>query len=657
VEPFKVIWSLGHGGRLDFDYARAIIDAAADMGVDGVEIAYPLEKLVTYREMPDVSAGGDTEEIEERLRVVQRIAEYATERGLRTGVWMREISGPAGLLELLPDMKAEDGLLDLESPLIAELITAKLDEFFEAAPDVDEVVLTLTETQVCALHRPFCSMPLEERALRIIKPVVESARSSEKGVVVRPFSALIEDERAVLEAVGRMGYEDLSVMIKTEPFDWHPFLPNHPLMKKVGAHELRAEADAGAEYYGQQEAPVVYVRHLIERLEGAADRGATTMTLRVDRGGRPALGALNEINLLAATAWAKNPDLDVDAFVAGWLKERMGAAPEGLAEMLEQTFEVWKNAFYIDGQPMSHHLFPSFDNAKHIQLFGLFEPAEHLRHMRENWGVLSDRATLPHDEIVKRKEEAVEMAAALEAWFESLAKGLAPAARQEARRGLARLTLMARAALALTRLTAAHLEDAWSAEERAVGPFDDEASAAKRMAAEVAAKEGEEFFGGMAGRLREFAERLEAERAFEMDRRRELSLEPGLVDYVLCGLASEGHKLGKRLHTGATRADAALRYRETGDGDCEGFGYEVKLPAGQACWLEIEMSGVGRMVEGMAWLGSKRFPLRSDAAEGETQTLRLHVPPGTAESPARVEIFSTTPRTLRVSEIRIRKAE
>ncbi len=657
MEPFKVIWSLGHGGPLNFDYAQRIIDAGAELGVDGVEIAYPVEKLVTYREMPDLCAGGDTEEIEERQRVVQRIAEYATSRGLRTGVWLHEISGPPGLLELMPEMRAQDGLIDLESPLIDELISAQLDEFFEAAPDVDEVVLTLTESQICALHRPFCSMPLAERALRIIKPVVESARYFEKGVVARTFSVLIEDERAVLDAVAKVGYEDLSVMMKSDLSNWSPFLPNHPLMRKVGAHELRAEADAGAEHYGGQAAPVIYARHIIERLEGAADRGATTITLRVDRRGQPALGTLNEINLLAATAWAKNPELDVDAFMAGWLKERLGAAPDGLAEMLDQTFEVWKNALYIDGQQMSHDRFPSFDDAKHVQMFGLFEPAEHLRHMRENWAVLSDRPTLPHGEIVRGKEEAVEMAEALEGWFQSLAHDLRPEARDEAARSLARLTLVARASLALTRLVAAHLEDAWGMEERAVGAFEEEAAAAESLAAEVAAREGGAFFGGVADRLKDFAARLRAERAFEMERRRDLSLEPGLVDYVLCGLASEGHKLGKRLHTGATRADEAARYRETGVGDCEGFGYEVKLPPGQACWLEVDLCGSGERVEGVAWIGSKRFALRGGGAEGEIETLRLHVPQGTAESPARVEIFSTTPRPVRVSEIRILRAE
>ena len=655
-EAFQVIWSFAHAAEPDFDHAKTLIDMGVGLGIDGVEIAYGLENCLVYTHMPALRRGGDTDEILAMQREIQRIAEYAAGQGLRVGVWLHEVSGPPGLLDLLPELRAADGFLDLESPLLAELIEAQINEFLDAAPAVDEIVLTLTETQVCVLRRPFCSMPPVERAAIVVNAVTEAVRYYGKGLVVRPFSALPEDSRAILEAAGKLRYEATSVMMKTEPADWNPFLPVNPLLRKVGRHELRAEADACGEYYGQTFVPACYPEYLLERLRAAAERGAKTFALRADRRGHSVVGTLNEINLIAATAWAKDQTVDVGRLWRLWMQARLGAAPDGLREILGQTFEVVKNSLYIDGQQISHDGFPSFEDAQRVQLFHLFEPAGNLRHMRDHWSILSDRATIPHAEIVSAQQETVEMAASLGAWFDSIASELSEEGRDQVRQGLARLSLVARSCLALVRAVAAHLEDAWRAEPRAVGAFDEEADRLLGLADEVAAAEGEEFFGHAPARMRGFVEALRRERRVDPPRRETLDAEPGLVDYVLCGLASEGHKLGRRLHTGGARLLGDTHFRESGVGECEGFGYELRVPPGQAFSLEIDMVGGRAPAEGVAWLGPNKFDLRCDAPEGRRQTLTFESPGGSAESPARLEIWSTGAEPCRVAEIRVKQA-
>jgi len=108
----------------------------------------------------------------------------------------------------------------------------------------------------------------------------------------------------------------------------------------------------------------------------------------VDRGGHhPSLGTpVNEVNVIAVTRWLHRPERALSAHFQDWLRESHGAASADLEEALEQTFEVVKRAFYLDQQSLSHHLFPSFAHAKHIQVFELFRPGQPLAHLALNWG-------------------------------------------------------------------------------------------------------------------------------------------------------------------------------------------------------------------------------------------------------------------------------
>ena len=653
MDESKVIWSLGHAGRPDFGQAKQIIDLGVKLGIDGVEIEPDVERCLTYEKLPQLRKGVDRDAALSTRDEVKRIAAYAKEQGLRVSQWLHELSGPRPLLDLWPELRADDGFLDLDSPRIRELILAQLDEHFDAVPEIDDITLTLTETQVCVMHRPYSDMPLLDRVLIVLNAVIEGVGAHGKGLIVRPFSALAEDYEAVLAGLERVEYGALAVMEKTEPSDWNPFLPDSPYLRKVGDLEIRAEADANAEYYGQTMVPACYPTYLIGRLRAAYDRDVRTFVLRADRRNRIAPGTLNEINLVAGTAWAKNPELDMEALWRGWLTGRFGGAPDGMAELLEQTFEVIKLALYIDQQQMSHDRFPSFENAKHVQVFHLFERAGNLRHMRDHWSMIADRKTRPHDEIIQEKEDAVAMAESLLAWFDGLSGAVSDQARQEIRRMLNGLALLARGSLAVVRCIAAHLEDAWRQRKRAVGPFEEEAQALLDAADQVAAEEGEEFFAEMPARMRGFVEGLRREREIELPRRKQLAEEERLVDYVLCGLASEGHKLSKRLHTGSTGLEGRRHYRAAGFGERQPFSYEIRLPKHEECRLEVTLAGSDADAVAEAWLGPHKLQLKPEAPELGASELAWPIAAGSVGSPARIEIWSTGSAPCRVSEIRV----
>lgn len=98
-------------------------------------------------------------------------------------------------------------------PFNSELITSRLREFFDLFPRVDEIVLTMTETRFPVFRRTFCSIPVSARVRRVLRAL----EPMEKQLVVRPFSALREDEVHVREAVERLQTRSISMMYKTGP--------------------------------------------------------------------------------------------------------------------------------------------------------------------------------------------------------------------------------------------------------------------------------------------------------------------------------------------------------------------------------------------------------------------------------------------------------
>ena len=655
-EP-KVIWSLGHGAEPDFDQARKTIDLGADLGVDGIEIACGLERCVLYTEMPELLGSVDEEEVLERRRVTQQIAHYARERGMSVGVWLREVTGPSDLLDAIPDLRADDGFIDFEGDRLGELIEAKVDEFFANVAEVDEVVLTLAGGPTGVFERPFCELTPEQRAQLVITAVADALRHIERGLAVRVDCREVEDGEAILRAVERVHYAPLTVVAGAEFPDANPFSSKSPFMRRVGRADLRVEADASARYYGKTIMPACYPEFLKDRLRFAVDHGAMSFSLRADCDGLAAAGTLNEINLLGPTAWARNQDVDPDNLWRLWLEGRLGAAPEGLVEMLDQTFEALKNALFIGCRPTSQRGFPSLDEAREERVFQAFERGAGSPLLSDDGELISEGSGASHAEIIRDKEHGAAMAAALAEWFETMAAELAPVWRDGLRRGLARLGLVARARLGLTRMVAGRFEALWRTEERSVEDCEMEAQGLLALADEIEEAEGADFFGSMPGHIRDFVAGVDLEQETDVPLREILNAESGLADYVLCGYLSEGHGLRKRAGAGGSREVCGRRVRESGVEERAGFSYELQVPAEAGFRLDVVLVGSGRPARGVVRLGPNEFDFCCDAAEGELQVESLPVLPGSVDSSARVEIWSSDVEPCRVAEIRVYSAE
>lgn len=638
--PLRVIWSAIHTGRFDEDYFHRVIDRAADEGVDGVELSGRNVSVASaYRAYPKLATSVDVAVADDRLAAIRRLSEHSVHRNLRFGIWHHEIHAPDNWLDRMPELRAADGLIDLDNPLLYRFITDKVRVFLDACPQVGEIVLTMTETLYPVFRRPFCAIPVPERVRRVLEAVIAATEPLCRRLVIRPFSALREDELHVREAIEQLSAKNVSVMYKTEPFDWHPYLMNEPLIGSIPRYEARAETDSGAEYYGQGVFPCSYSGHLEHRLRAAVEKGAATVVLRVDRGAVcPSLGnPVNEGNVIAPTRWARTPTRRFRECWEEWFRERHHAAPEGWFDLFEATFEVIGKSLYIGGQSYTHHKFPNHEHIKHVQGYGLFEENVTLSHMARNWGVLSDRRTLTHEAILAEKQEALATARKILADFDARAASLPRESREALRPLFARLPLLAETCLQFCRLALAHLEEVWKRPARCTADFACEAGRLRELADRIDRELGPEFWKDMAPCMRGIADALETERQLEFPLRQNVEARPALVDYVLCGFASEGHCLGKMLHSGRVLRLGDRLVRATGSGPDEGFGYTLRRDSGRPHRLTVTLAGQdGRQAPVLLDIGGVKRNIDSCALTGlrdlvfdvppaESRELRIHL--------------------------------
>ncbi len=643
-----IIWSLGHGAPLQFTQAKAIIDLGLEYGIDGIELRPCLETFLLYERLPHLQAGLDTDLVNQRRLELRRIVDYAKQREFQLGIWLEAPSGPGNLLELWPDIKSAAGDLDVRRPLFEELIQAQAREFCEAFPEFDEIVVSLRDGRTAA------APPLKRRAHRMLDVIVAAFQPFGKHLIVRPFSLCDDQRKAVFSAIADLKADaNVTIVEPTEPYLWNPFVLNNPYLTKLEKFGLRAETDAGAEHYGRSLIPACCPGYLIERLQNAWEKGCASYVLRADFAGSTAVHTLNEINLVAATLWLRDHDIDLQQEWHDWLCDRFDTVPAGLPHLLEQTFEIIKRALYIDCQPISPDAFPSFAQAKQTQYFHLFESSPHLKHLKLQRSVQTDRGSKPHEDLIQEKSEACEMAQALMTWFESMAGEMDPDSARSIYGQLEAILFLCRGMSSLVRLTCAHLQEAWNLKP-AANDFETEATAYLETVSAIAAKCGESFFADMPGRMRAFLDELRAEREVERPLRQRLSGDESLLDSVVCGLASEGHRLSLRPGCGTPGLGGDNQpYRRVGPGPEASISYELKFKKGQAARLEIDFLADGPIKANLT-LGKSKFGMCcAKAGAGELVSLGCDIPATVTRDRLRLEISNATNHACRIAQIRV----
>jgi len=417
----EITWSLMHPTPLDASYFQSVLDAAAGRMVHSFEICGEcctllsgLDALVDYAEYPQAAGAVDTAAVQRNRVELRKILRLSHAAGKEVLLWHREVVLPPDLAATIPGLLDADGEFDFFGDAFARLIRYKLASALEACPELDGLVLTLTEAQFSVVHP---SNAAKYPPVEVVKHVArffadEMARLG-KRFVLRSFGSTPEDYETLLagaELAARS--EPLEIQTKATPYDFIPFFRKNPFLHPTPGCTLSVEFDGLGEFLGAGYFPASEITDLLERVRQARAAGAERYVIRIDRTGQDLMRSSYAFKLdVFETAVRKGPDAGAEAF-ARWIQATAPGAERTLQELLRTGDEALRAMLFVGGNVICHTnpVAPRLKWIKAGGFFGVLHGGESLSNLREIWSIQTDRPALFSREIMAEKDRAVQLA-------------------------------------------------------------------------------------------------------------------------------------------------------------------------------------------------------------------------------------------------------
>ena len=421
----EITWSLCHPVQPELTYLERMLNEADRFPVHSIEICgechHPvlggIHGAVDFKTWPTVAAARDVAAVRAQRELLNRIVSLCHRHGKRFYYWHREIMLPAGLLAAEPGLLDENGEFDLLGEAYGRFVTGTLLEFLNAVPDIDGLVLTLTEADYSVLHnsRPDRYPPaaVVERLIRLFADILGPRG---KRLILRSFGCIPQDYEDILAAApGNLtGFE---IETKITPFDFDPFLPINPWLKALPGVGLAAEYDALGEFLGAGRLPAANADNIIPYVHEARRRGVVRHCIRLDRMHACVFDSACRINLDAFYAALADPGLTPETFWIRWRPEAEpsqdlvdSAAIDELKAIHRGGLDAVTATLYIQGN-LIFHTFPLSPDPKWLKAGGIpamFDAGASLHEHRHIWSILSSHTAPSREAVLKEKQKAID---------------------------------------------------------------------------------------------------------------------------------------------------------------------------------------------------------------------------------------------------------
>lgn len=416
----EISWSLFHPTRLDTKYMRRVIDKAAYYNVDSFEICGSchsnlggLDGLLLFEDYPSMKQLIERPSVLENRRQMRKIIKLAHASGYPCFYWHREVTVCDGLLDDIPELMDGDGEFDLLGDAYEYLMRYKIINALKAVPELDGVVLTLTESDFSVIHnsnqKKYPPIKVVEKIVRIFN---ETLNELDKRFILRSFGSIKQDYEdilagAALAAIGR----EFEIETKSTAYDFIPFLPLNPFLKSVPGTVMGIECDSVGEFLGAGYLPAENVDKAVEYVRGGLSRGVGRFAIRIDRVGNNIFDT-HEINLFAFHQAINSPDTTAEIIRRKWWKRTCPDCATEMQELAVQSGKMVRQLHFIDGSVI-FHMFPIEGDFKWIKAGGIlsvFKNGVDLRNLSDAWGIRAERVTPGRDKIIAEKERAVNLA-------------------------------------------------------------------------------------------------------------------------------------------------------------------------------------------------------------------------------------------------------
>ena len=414
----EITWSLMHPTPLDPDYVRQLTEKAKAYHVDSFEICGQchapsggMDGLIDYREFPAAFAKWDQAKVAENRRNLTEILSIAHAAGKPVYLWHREVMVPPGLLEEMPELLDENREFDLLGDAFARLIRYKLEKTFESVPGLDGLVLTLTEADYSAIHN---SNTEKYPPVEVVKFIIgifasELARRN-KRFIMRSFGSIAQDYRDIIAGAEKVSCARFEIETKITPYDFDPFLPDNPFLRKSPGFTLSAECDCLGEFMGQGNMPFEQVDTILRYVRAGQAAGVDRFTIRLDRRGNRIFD-LYELNYYAYDRAMADEKITADEIRREWYGKHAGPEQRDvLAKLGKMGWEMVCKTYYIDRQVLFHgnYCMKYLQAAFVFPLFG--KKGASLANGKGIWSILTDRTAPGRAAILAEKDRAVQLA-------------------------------------------------------------------------------------------------------------------------------------------------------------------------------------------------------------------------------------------------------
>ena len=415
----KVSWSLFQPTLPEPGMMPQVLEKADEYGIESFELIGAshmwrgnLDGCLLFEEYPEVRRGRDEAAVVDTRRRLNRIVEMIHGSGRKATYWHREVTIEKGVVASMPDLLDGRGEIDFNGEVYWEFVRNKVRGFFAAVPDMDGVVLTLTEADYSVINNSDReAYPPVEVAARLIRTFAEELTALGKSLTVRTFGSVDADHRALSAAIDKaLGAFSFEVESKITPFDWHLYRDSTPYLETRAKGTLAAEFDLLGEFFGLGEVPCLYPELIVKEVEFARKSGCDRVTARIDCAGRNSLGSVQELNVYAFSSAVRNAGMTAEEIWESWADRKWGGAGRRLIPVMKRSLDMAKKSFYIDGHMLAQYYYASFHHMMLGGTFALFKPGIPLDFARDFWSVLSERSTPLREAIVREKAEAVAIA-------------------------------------------------------------------------------------------------------------------------------------------------------------------------------------------------------------------------------------------------------
>lgn len=434
----EISWSLMHPTFLDVEYMKRVLGQAVDCRVDSFEICAAchtpfggMDGLVLYEEYPEVAASLDRERILATRAALQQIVDLAHAAGKPVYYWHREVTvWPQFLVAHGAELLDENREFNLFGEAFSRLLRYKIDRTFAAVPDLDGLVLTLTEADFSAIHHSNRSAyPPVQVVASLARLFAGELQRRGKRFILRSFGSVAQDYEDILAgaALAAADYQ-FEIETKITPYDFVPFLPENPFMEAIPGLSLSAECDSLGEFLGAGYLPAENVANIVKYVRYAQRKGVQRYAIRLDRVGNSIFTAY-PINLYAYQRAIDDPQVTAADICREYAERSYPPCLRSpLLSLGRQGYELVTRLHYIQGNVMFHQ-FPLKGELKVIKaggIFALFAEHQQLAPLAGIWSILSMLTTGSRADILDEKREALTLARAGAAQVEALREMLAP---------------------------------------------------------------------------------------------------------------------------------------------------------------------------------------------------------------------------------------